>query len=555
MNRFVLVFAIVFSFSAFSQLAPTRNLWRGLNRVNSSNIRPVLSGDGKYMVYLTNIDQGDNLMKMWYSKKGGGESWTDQELVDIKTINKANSNLLGAYFITYDGKRMLYTSRKSGGVGKYDIWESKRSGDTWRAPTNLGKPLNTDSNDGFPSLSPDGKTIYFSRCPVMTENKCEGCKIMMAERGKIFVKKAVELPSYINTGNSIAPLILADNKTLVYSSNKNGGKGGYDLFLTRFENGKWSKPLALDYINSPSDEKYISIPAKGDIAYFSKKVKEVHTLVKAKIPPKYRQRNILWLEGKITAPNLANVKVQIVNLNTKEKLTLTPNAKGEFLVLPTAGAKYDISIRDTEGKYTFESRIDDLTNNKRNTREKWNVTLQPIAGATINVKGIPFKPYSSTLTKEVKNELDRVIFVMKKNATLKLRGGVHLKELKTGEQKTADLSEEKREMVVVQKEVEVIDSVMQDTVIVTPVSVNGIIEDSTWVGKIKVAVKSTQMVDEEVEKITYNNDRTMKQAEAVKAYLVSKGISSSRIMLKGHGDRQNKFREEDSRDIKIEVKF
>lgn len=521
MKYIISIILLISTFSAFSQLAPTRKLFKGLNRTNSQNLRPALSGNGKTMIYLSDIDQDDDLIKMWQTKKAGGDTWTSPEKV-ISSVNIPKLNLEGGYFISYDGKTLLFTSRKSGGVGAFDVWQSKRKGTSWETPTNYGKPLNTASNDGYPSISPDGKVVYFTRCQTMTKDKCEGCKIMMSKIGKTLAKEPVELPASINSGNSIAPLILADNKTLIFSSNKNGGKGGYDLFLSRNDDGEWTKPIALDYVNSPSDEKHISIPAKGDIAYFSKEIDGYQNLVKAKIPAEYKQRNILWIQGEITAENLSKVKIQSINLNTGKKSTSLPNAKGEFVLILSQGAKYDVSVRDTDGKYAFHSREDDLQDLAKNLRQKWEIELHALkSGDAIALNSVSFEPYSASLTKEAVYDLNRLLFLMKKNPEKKIEIGVHIPELKTNTvQSDKDLTESIMETVTVQKQIETMDTIIEDS--------------------LMVLVPSTKTIEEQVEKITYHNDRTQKQANAVLEYLKSKGIPESRVKVIGYSDKKRK---------------
>ena len=534
MKKITLLLLLSIASNCIAQLAPTKKLFRGLNRTNSQNYRPVLSGDGKYMIYLSDIDQDDKLIKMFETKKAGGDTWTSPEKID-KIINQPHLNLEGGYFISYDGKTMLLTSRKGGGVGLYDIWESKRKGALWSTPTNFGKPLNSSSNDGFPSLSPDGKTIYFSRCDVMTKEKCEGCKIMMAQKGKTLVKEAVELPASINTGNSIAPLILADNETLIYSSNKNGGKGGYDLYLTRFENDQWTTPIALDYVNTSADEKFISIPARGNIAFFSKEMEGYNTLVKALIPKEYKQRNILWIQGKISSNDLSKVKIQLTNTTTGKKITSTPEKNGDFVLILAEGIKYDISVRDVEGTYGFHSRMDDLTSLEKNLREKWNIELHPLtSGDVFKLNTVSFEPYSSTLTDDSKYDLSRLLFLMKKNPSKKFEIGVHLKEYKENDnQEDKDLTESIISKVVEQREIEIIDTIYSDS--------------------IMTFNKTTKTEEVEVEKTMYHNDRTAKQAKVILDYFTSKGIPTSQVNVIGYGTKKDKFKSEDNQSIIVET--
>ena len=56
---------------------------------------------------------------------------------------------------------------------------------------------------------------------------------------------------------------MIDNQALVYASDKAGGKGKLDLYLTCYENGLWSKPVPYEFLNTEKNDEYISVPARG----------------------------------------------------------------------------------------------------------------------------------------------------------------------------------------------------------------------------------------------------------------------------------------------------
>jgi len=65
--------------------------------------------------------------------------------------------------IRNDGLEMFLTSNRDGGFGLIDLWVATResTSDVWSTPTNLGPTINTAYNDGGPALSCDGTTLYF----------------------------------------------------------------------------------------------------------------------------------------------------------------------------------------------------------------------------------------------------------------------------------------------------------------------------------------------------------------------------------------------------------
>ena len=142
------------------------------------------------------------------------------------------------------------------GFGRYDIYKVTKTNTGWSTPKNLGKNINTDYWDSAPSIAPDGQALYFcSNRP----GGYGGIDIYVSYKNpKGYWDEAINMGPSINTqADEQAPFIHSDNKTLYFSSNGWPGFGGADLFVSRKKiDGTWSTPINLGYpINTFEDRK------------------------------------------------------------------------------------------------------------------------------------------------------------------------------------------------------------------------------------------------------------------------------------------------------------
>ena len=84
-------------------------------------------------------------------------------VVELSVPGNANTGRDTRTAIRHDGLEMFLTSNRPGGVGSGDLWVSTRvtTLDPWSTPVNVGPPVNTTSFDGAPALSSDGETLVF----------------------------------------------------------------------------------------------------------------------------------------------------------------------------------------------------------------------------------------------------------------------------------------------------------------------------------------------------------------------------------------------------------
>ena len=166
----------------------------------------------------------------------------------------------------------LYFSSNRPGLGSLDIWVSQRPTLTaaWGTPQNLGAPVNSASNENLPSLSPDGKTLFFScSCP----DSFGSVDVYMATRtdvnNDLGWTAPVNLGPVINTSDiEWGPGYFEDPTTgtgiLYFSSNRAGGLGDSDIFQsTRNANGTFNAPTNVAALNSPFLDRGVSVRRDG----------------------------------------------------------------------------------------------------------------------------------------------------------------------------------------------------------------------------------------------------------------------------------------------------
>lgn len=198
------------------------------------------------------------------------DKWTESVHLPPPINTTANE---GAPSISADGKALFFTiCNADGGKGSCDIYLSQFRDDlSWTKPMNLGAPINTSLFESQPSFSSDGKTLYFSR-KVKTGNK-DNIDIYFSVLQKDMTwSEPKSVGDKINTfGNEGSVFIHPDNQTLYFSSDGHSGMGGLDIFISRRQpDGEWGEPVNLGYpINTFNDENSFVVSADGLRAYFA----------------------------------------------------------------------------------------------------------------------------------------------------------------------------------------------------------------------------------------------------------------------------------------------
>jgi OmpA-OmpF porin, OOP family len=443
---FIVIFLITSYISRAQNMA---SLGFPINTLDHFEFAPTISSDGKTMIFESDKTGRWRLYITTQTKSG----WSEPK--DLEAINNTigPDDFLGGTCLSYDGNTLFFTSNRKGTVGGIDMWYSKKTGDTWGAPKNLGKAINSRDYDGFASPSPDGKWLYFMRS--LNKNIPGGqrcCEIYIAKKQGNFYINAQPLPSPINLGCEGYPRIMADGRTLIFSSYRKDGKGGYDLYESKYKNKKWSQPEPLTFLNTDKDDQLIAIPASGDVVYFSStKNNSRDDIYKVELPKQFRPDEVVALEGTIKSadnnkPIPATIKV--TNQKTKEQLAEINNdsISGKYKIFLKEGEKYDISIA-AKG-YSFQSQMvntDSLRAYKEVKNDVQLKMLKPNASFTLNNLFFDFD--SSSLNKSSELELERVMELLKANPGMKVEISAHTDD-KGSDEYNNKLSQARAESVV-----------------------------------------------------------------------------------------------------------
>lgn len=253
---------------------------------------PTVSADGRTLYFVSDRpgsvknDNDEPSHDFWLAKKNDRLDTVFQEPINLDPSNSNGFSGIntvaneGAASIAADRQSLYFTGcDRPGGIGSCDIYKTSIEGDKWGIPVNLGRNVNSKNFDSQPSISADQSRIYFLSSRKGPNSDGED----IPSNFDIWYsdyddetdewKPAVNLEAINTKGQDVSPFIGADGVTLFFASDGYPDTyGKKDFYVTRYDpdTKTWSKPQNLGQpINTEDDEQFISLPASGDIIYFS----------------------------------------------------------------------------------------------------------------------------------------------------------------------------------------------------------------------------------------------------------------------------------------------
>jgi len=540
MKKTLWILLIFLGYQSFGQSA--RQLPRNINNLAHNQVYPAVSGDGKVMLFMSDYSD-DGAFAMMLSEYRAGK-WQDPE--DALIIGSSKVNNWGGYSLNYDGTTVYFSSRRSEGIGKFDIWYSTYADREWSRPKNIGKPINTSGNEGNPSVSPDGQRLYFMKCERMSTDDLGGCKLYYSEQGPRGWEEAVELPDYLNRGNSTSPRILPDNKTLVFASDRPGGKGGIDIWMTKRTGDHWSEPINVEAVNTAEDDLFLSATMRS-IAYITTTSdKGKKTIAELRLPEQFRLENMIIRQGTIKDQegNSLAAEVRAYNLNedTYEVRMRTSSATGAYIMILPEGALYDVSYSEIRLNKLYHSELVDATDLVAPRREYPNLILQDIrqdASFPLHVFG--FKQFTSDIDLNSSMEISRLTRLLNQYPKLNIEISAYQKNyLEDSIPSAEDLTELRIDTLLAYEPAIRVDKMASSQKDSLLYEINDVLSstvlDTTLANTYLQRMATLESV--QVQKLSniYHNDRTIAQAESVRTRLIEKGIADNRLQAVGYSD-------------------
>lgn len=331
--------------------------------VNSFGLQyfPVLTADEQELIFTRRMGPGpDDDEDLVVSKKDENGNWTTPVSISKNINSKFNE---GTCTISADGRTLIFTScigRR--GYGNCDLFYSRKVGDEWSYPVNIGPEINSSAWESQPSLSADGRVLYF----ISDRSGGIGGRDIYVSRKTVDGNwsKAEVMPQPINTPfDEISPFIHVNGRTLFYATNGKPGFGGFDIFRAEMADGKWEMPVNFGSpVNDHEDQFSLFITADGTRGYYSHEDgtrENSARLYEMTIPEElqiaYRSNFVKGIvkDRKTGIPLQSHIELFDLKKDELVSVVESDSVSGQYLMVLNAGSDYALYV--TASDYLFQS--------------------------------------------------------------------------------------------------------------------------------------------------------------------------------------------------------
>ncbi|MGB0423230.1 MAG: hypothetical protein ACPGED_02860 [Flavobacteriales bacterium] len=305
--------------------------------------------------FITDFDTGEHKEDIYVSYKDKDGKWQTPELLNINTDSHA------ATISTSPDGQTLYIYYDENGDGQ--IWKSVLVGETWSDPEKLGSDINSDAWETHVTVSADEKTLFY------TSDREDG-------NGGRDIYRCVKLPTdewskSLNVGTIInseweedSPFLSADGKTLYFASQGHNSMGGFDIFYSELgDDGEWGQPKNIGYpLNTVEDDVFFVPAANSKRAYYSSAkdngfgLKDIYVI---DMPDSPIKSDLAVLKGFIYPAEgfklPEDLLVVVTNKNTEEVTEYKPRSRdGSYVTILNPCDNYQIDYYVNSDLYQTE---------------------------------------------------------------------------------------------------------------------------------------------------------------------------------------------------------
>ena len=392
---------------------------------------PTLTVDGKTIFFTKRDKYGRSFDEdIYYSTKDKKGNWSVPRSIS-KTINTPFNE--GTCSISADGKTLIFTScankaRKS--YGNCDLYVSYRQGNRWSKPKNLGPSINTKYWESQPSLTADGRMLYFvSDRPT----GLGGRDIYFAYRKKDGTwSHSINLGPKINTrGEDIGPFIHVNGETLYFASDSRKGMGGFDLYFANRSSEGWSEVKHMGYpINNHDDQISLVVSTDGKKGYYSEDVEEngavFSYMYQFDIPEVLKiEKQTNYVQGivrdAVTKQPLASV-IELSELETDSLLAKvrSDSITGQYSFVLNEGKEYGL-FASSPGYLFHSETFNHVVKDDINEPLELDIEMQPIKERTeVRLNNVFFQTGKYQVQEKSFSELRKVASFLKKSPNLEV---------------------------------------------------------------------------------------------------------------------------------------
>ncbi|MEI8280124.1 MAG: OmpA family protein [Bacteroidota bacterium] len=362
------------------------NMGCNINTLDAE-IYPYISSDGQTLYFTRRVNGVDEDFFMATADTSCDEKWSIAENLG-RPPNTPNQE--SAQMISADGHYLFFTrcenrnvnGWESGGCDLYMAYR-KSPDSAWSIPESFGPTINSAYFEGMPCLSPDNRELYFvSDRP----GGYGGLDIWVSKFEDGLWQVPQNLGPQVNTkGNETAPFLHIDNHSLFFASDGHGGMGGSDLFYTtKITDTEWTTPKNLGYpINSMADESSISVTVDGKTAYFSSDRRYTvgnFDLYETTLPLSFHPLPVAVIKGYVY-DSISKEPLNYASIYVNDEATGLPiyhfqsnRGDGSFMITLPQGKKYAL-LTDRIGYLETNDTLSLLSNTDKSVTIEHNLRL------------------------------------------------------------------------------------------------------------------------------------------------------------------------------------